>query len=121
MTNATSRRGLLKATPALAFLGALPAGASTGTPVAALFREWRAAQEAEDAGYTAGLPDEELDQLADYRSAIEKRMMATPCETAADFICKVTAHTAFGVFCLPDENQQPGLWKEARALIGGAA
>lgn len=121
MTNVTNRRGLLKAAPALAFLGALPATASTETPVAALFREWKAAQEAEDAGYIAGLPDEEINQLADHRSAIEKRMMATPCSTAADFICKVTAHTAFGVFCLPDENQQPGLWEEARVLIGGAA
>lgn len=114
------RRDLLKAAPALALVGAAPevASAHSDTPVMALFREWKAAQDAEDAAYADSLSDEETGRFGDIRATAEKRLMDQPCQTATDFICKVIAHTAFGVFCLPDPDDRPEFWAEARVLIG---
>lgn len=123
-----SRRRLLTAAPAFALAGAASAqdvgakfaatSVAAETPVMALFRDWKAAQEMEDAAYAASQPDEVTNHLGEIRFGIEKRMMAEPCQGPQDFICKVIAHTAFGVFALPDENERPALWAEARALIG---
>lgn len=127
-TPVLSRRRLLAAAPAFALAGSASAqdvGAKSAatsvaaeTPVMTLFRDWKAAQEMEDAAYAVSQPDEVINHLGEIRFGIEKRMMAEPCQGPQDFICKVIAHTAFGVFALPDENERPALWAEARALVG---
>lgn len=122
------RRALLKSIPAVAVLPALaavPAVAAAETPVMALFREWRVASQACD---IAGREqpdtpegDAIFEALLEKVGDIEAALMKAPCQTAQDFVAKVTAWTGYGVHTLPDEAQDARLWAEARALIGGAA
>lgn len=115
----TTRRALLTSAPVAAVTTAPVAYAAEGeTPIMRLFREWDAAQAAEDAAYAAGESDENCDAKSNIRSALEKQMMATPSEDARDFLCKIAAQTAFGAFSLDDDERNPALWAEARALIG---
>lgn len=123
--NSVSRRRLLAALPAAAALpavAAVPALASAETPVMRLFREWLVVSEACDA---AGREQPEtpegdaiyealLKKLGDIESALVK----APCQTAQDFVAKVTAWTGYGVHTLPDEVENGALWAEARTLVG---
>lgn len=115
-----NRRSILTAAlsaPAVALAGSLPVVAALETPVMALFREWEAAQAAEDDAHIRNLPDDEIEVFSQQRREIEQRVMAAPCQTGGDFVLKVIACTAFGGFCLPCESEAPAFWAEARALV----
>lgn len=116
--NFTTRRALLKAAPALALVGAVPAKgvASTDTPVMALFRRHQAITVA-----AASHPvddDEELERLFyRERDKIEEEMDALPALTAQDMAAKmVVAHSYGDHSCLSYDRNL--VWREARALIG---
>lgn len=119
-----SRRNLLAVIPAVAVLpavAAVPAMATPETPVMALFREWLVASQACD---IAGREQPETPEgdaiyeaLLEKLGAIEAALMKAPCQTAQDFVAKVTAWTGYGVHTLPDEAQDARLWAEARTLI----
>lgn len=98
--------------------GAVPP--SGATPVAKLFAAWEAVAAAQDLACGAGLSDAEFVPLDKARWQIEKRLMATPCCDAADFVRKVAVHTSWGSLCLSDMGNPESFWSEARALIGGA-
>lgn len=90
------------------------------TPVAALFREWQAAKEVEEAAYEACPDDDDkaCDAAWNARYAVEKRMMEAPCETPRDWLLKSCAWANFGDGNGPDRVDSPQLWAEARALVG---
>lgn len=80
---------------------AVPSGNDLGlTPIMALFRQWETEWRREDGDILA----------------IERKMLALPSSSAADFAAKFVAHTGYGAFCV-DENS-PLYW-EALALTGG--
>lgn len=114
-----NRRALLKAAPALALVGAGTAqgAASTDTPVMALFREWTRIH---DHANDPSISEADSEAATAAQLDLEKVLLATPVQTAADFAAKVAAYTSWGVFSLPAEEDDPAfdLWREARALIG---
>lgn len=120
------RRTFLATAPAVLVAGTVPAiAASADTPVAALFRDWRAAR-AEETRLHQTLPigpveDAAIDAAGDRRGLIEDALLAAPSESAHDWLLKLAAWTNFGMFNAPDESQNPQLWAEARRMIGGAA
>lgn len=116
MTNATTRRALLKAAPALAMIGAVPAeAANTESPIMTLMRRYMELTQAADVH--PSMDDDEMELLFyQERDRIEDEMMALPSATAADFAAKAIVATCRGGLCL-DWNTDP-LWREARALIG---
>lgn len=69
------------------------------TPIMALFRQWETEWR-----------DEEGDILA-----VERKMLALPSSSAADFAAKLIAHTGYGAFAVDDGSP---LFKEALALTG---
>ncbi|MDF3856207.1 hypothetical protein VB636_22405 [Paracoccus sp. APAP_BH8] len=118
------RRDLMRLAPAALVAGAAPPAGAVGveeTPVMKLFREWQPLHQFVCTSASAGMPDEEWNPLHDRVWDIADRIFATPAQTAQDFIAKVICHTVWGEHGLPDEGQNPSLWAEARALIGGAA
>ncbi|MFC0339788.1 hypothetical protein [Paracoccus niistensis] len=119
-----NRRALLKAAPALAMAGAVPAMASEGdTPILRLFRQHQAINDAAMVHVcvaTGKDEDEELDRLFyRERDRIQDEMMALPCTCAADFAAKVIVDTCNGG--LFSDWETGAIWQEARALTGGAA
>ena len=93
----------------------LPAGE---TPVAALFREWKAAKIAEEAAFAASDDDAAGQQEWAARVALEKRLMEAPATSAADWAMKIAAWCNFGESSCQDSKQNPQLWAEASALVG---
>lgn len=115
------RRDLLKAAPALALVGAVPAMASDGdTPILRLFRQYEAITDAAGvhvSAFTGKDEDEELERLFyRERDQIQDEMMALPCTCAADFAAKVVVDTCNGG--LYSDWETGAIWQEARALIG---
>jgi len=118
------RRDLMRLAPAALMAGAAPAVGAAGveeTPVMKLFREWEPLYQFVGASARNGMPEEEWNQLHNRVWDIADLIVATPAQTAQDFIAKVICNTVWGEHGLPDEGQNPSLWAEARALIGGAA
>lgn len=115
-----NRRTLLTAgaVTLVAPLAPIAAQAATETPVAALFREWQAAREVEEAAYAANEDEAEGHKVWAARVEVENRMLATPSQTHADWMLKVCAYSAFGESGAPDIMELPQLWAEARALVG---
>ncbi|WP_287885980.1 MULTISPECIES: hypothetical protein [Paracoccus] len=117
------RRDLMRLAPAALVAGAAPAVRAAGveeTPVMKLFREWEHLHQFVCTSASNDMPDEEWNPLHDRVWDIADQIFATPAQTAQDFIAKVICNTVWGEHGLPDEGQNPALWTEARALIGGA-
>lgn len=119
-----NRRHILKGLPAAIAVSASPAAAlgmgdPAETPVAALFREWQVAFEAEKVAFSDSDTGEcAMCQAAtEQRMAVEKRLMAAPCNEAGDWALKVMAWTCFGDFSISDSHDGHDLWDEARALV----
>lgn len=112
-----NRRDLIKAAPVALVGCALPVQAETETPVAALFREWKVAKDAENAVYAS--TDDEAAHLRawDHRYAIERRLMDAPSMTPLDWAIKICAWCNFGDGVCEDGRENPQLWAEARALV----
>ena len=122
-----SRRNILRAAPAAGLAammaGAVPATASASeTPVAALFREWTKRNADLLVAFAASRDDndEACESAFSARYDVEKRLMALPCQNATDWLMKVTAWTDHGDGCCQDKCENPALWNEAKALIGGS-
>ena len=81
------------------------------------FRRW---QEATVALNSRDMTDEEFQLANEDRIAIEDSLMAIPAENARDFTAKVYAYTNRGEVGLPNHNEAPELWAEARALLFNA-
>lgn len=112
------RRALLVGASLAGSIATMGMAQDAETPVEKRFREWERAQTAEDSAYTSGNTDEEVDALSDARSACEYRLMQTPSKNAKDVLYKVAAHTAFGVFGLPADNEKHALfWAEFREVL----
>lgn len=111
-----NRRALLKSAPAVAGLmavGAAPAVAQGETPVAALFREWRAAQALCDAA-----SNDEYAAAHDHRWGIEQKLVAETSQNLRDVMLKLMAWSSYGEGEI--EGESPWLvqtWAEARALV----
>ncbi|OWJ74391.1 hypothetical protein, partial [Haematobacter genomosp. 1] len=87
------------------------------TPVMQWFRRW---QEVTATLNAQRMTDEEFQVANEDRIAIEDSLMAIPAENARDFVAKVYAYTNRGELGLPNHNELPPLWDEARALVFGA-
>lgn len=130
-----NRRHILKGLPAAIAVSASPAAALVAgnvneavalcfadpaeTPVAALFREWQAAFEAEKVAFSESDTGEcAMCQAAtERRMAVEKRLMTAPCSGTGDWALKVMAWTCFGDFSISDSHEGHDLWAEARAFV----
>lgn len=80
-----------------------------------LFREWEVMLRIEN--NSLDLDEEAFDTLVSKRSDHEAVMMQEPCQTATDWIIKVTVWTDYGGFNIQDRAENPQLWAEARALV----
>lgn len=78
------------------------------------FRRW---QEVTAKLNSQRLTDEEFALEIEERVAIEDSLLAIPAENARDFVAKVYAYTNRGEVGLPNHNDAPVLWAEARALV----
>ncbi|SEO13225.1 hypothetical protein SAMN04489859_10378 [Paracoccus alcaliphilus] len=126
-----NRRALLKAIPAVAAAGVVPAVTLSGevlppedeTRIIALFRRH---QELVDQAAAYGnetlildAPDAEeiMDRLF-YNEifAIEEKMMSIPCKTPGDFAAKMIVATSRGE--VSSDWEEGEIWAEARALVG---
>lgn len=106
-----NRRSLIAAMPLA--LAAPPMAASTPlTPVEALFRDWQALT----AVIAAGAGD--IDRLAHRCVLIAGQIAAALAMDCRDWIMKVIALTDAGESGM--DGLDPGIWSEARALIGRA-
>ncbi len=115
-----NRRALLKLAPAALAAGAVPAfAAAEETPVMKLFQEWQVAHDAEVVAFRESDTGEcaMCDAATDRRVAVEKRLIAAPCEGLGDWALKVIAWTCFGDFSIEDSCGRHDLWAEARALV----
>lgn len=116
--NFTTRRALLKAAPALALVGAVPAAASTDTPVMAMFREWKRISAEMHAAYAAK-DDDAGDRACDARWAHEQILIHEPSQCEQDLLLKIIAWTDAGETDLEVGNPHLStVWSEMRALIG---
>nr|WP_111300354.1 hypothetical protein [Paracoccus saliphilus] len=99
--------------------GATPAPAEEVTPIMALFREWQGLRIEEEAIYAASPTgeDEATKAISERTHQLECRVMAERCHDARDFVAKMMVWTVFGLNTLPDEEADPELWAEARALV----
>ncbi|WP_134724833.1 hypothetical protein [Paracoccus luteus] len=113
-----NRRALLKAAPALALAGAVPAGAEDETPVAALFREWKrlnadvwSADKADD--------NDAFERAHDARWVHEQILMHEPSRCERDVLLKIAAWTDTGEADLEVGNPHLAtVWAELRAMFG---
>lgn len=121
-----TRRNLIAAAPlaglSAASLSSVGNAAVAETPIMALYREWQTLFAAE-----AQIPDTDSDDVSpewtaarERTAAVEQRIAALPCSTPLDWIIKISLATGSGAFACPADEWR-GLWKEARALIGGAS
>lgn len=112
------KRRTLLAAPAL-LVGAEQVEAATESPVAALFREWRACQAwAMDRTTT----DEEFDRRCAVRTEIEMRLYAEPARDARDICLKFLALSLDGDDFMDDAfNHGQKIVREARELVGVSA
>lgn len=119
-----NRRKLLMGLPFAGAALAIPAMAEADerrTQILRLFHQHQAILDAaaKHISATASV-DEELERLFYCRSdKIEEEMMALPCTCAADFAAKVIVDSARGGRV--SDWETGAIWKEARALTGGAA
>lgn len=118
-----NRRDLLTALPALAV--SAPATAIAQEPESAimrLFGEWQAARKREKDLWAVWdeTPDADAlgDALAKETARIEWEIIATPCQSARDFVAKVVSWTCNGELALPGKSEDAALWAEANELIG---
>lgn len=88
------------------------AAITTETPIAALFRDWSTLGDAINAGAC------DPDRLAGRCVLIAGQIAVTPARDRRDWIMKVIALTDAGETGM--DGLDPGIWSEARALIGGA-
>lgn len=95
-TNITTRRALLKAAPALGLIGALPAAASTDTPIMGRFREWKAHNEWLNSPATDGMSQEEFDARCAQDTDMIDAMCSLPAQNLQDLCLKLIAVTDFG-------------------------
>ena len=122
-----SRRTLLVAAPALALAGGTQAAANTvtpqsETPVATLFRTWKAHNEWLNSEATDHIPDEEVDALCDRDMEMIDTLVSTPARNMEDLCLKLLVVTDFGALISYAKLTGAELLKqEANALIGGAA
>lgn len=121
--NTFSRRNFLTTAPAFSFASLMASGATaadeTDSEIMRLYREWHVLDEWVEGPATNGVADDEIDQACDELRAIERRMMAIPATTAAEFAAKVVVNTCKGR-CL-DDWESGALGKEARRLVGSGA
>lgn len=122
-----TRRSLLGAIPAFGFGALVAAGASpvkaagADTPVAVLFREWKACHEWTNAATWGpdGDDDAEYDRRCGLRTEIEARLFAEPAVNANDIVLKLLALTLDGQDFMDDCNESGRkIVHEARALVG---
>lgn len=112
MSNIT-RRAALAAVPAFGLVPIASAEAEPISTVLSLFREWEVLyRRAGDMSWEEEIASGLLDQCRD----VEKRMMALPSRSAADFAAKLIVGTAYGDFLLPGIGEG-GLLDDALALL----
>lgn len=114
-----NRRALLKLAPMVPVAAALgvPAVAAEETPVMRAYREWKAASDDLRDPKWDSRSVEDQDNACAALVGAQERILNIPARNQRDFILKVMAHTSFGEHGLPDEDQNPSLWAEARALV----
>lgn len=83
----------------------------------ALFREWEQVL----ASKNDQISDDEYGALLGRQIEIEAAIIKTPAKSKADWIMKIVAYSCLGESAITDRHENPDLWAEARALIGGAA
>ncbi|SDL09267.1 hypothetical protein [Paracoccus chinensis] len=121
-----NRRALLKAAPALALAGAAPAQGitmmvtpSTETPVATLFREWRAHSAWLNEPETAECPEDQFNAHCAENVRMIEQMCGEPCRDMADLCLKLLAVTDFGKdIQFPELATKDQLAADVRALVG---
>lgn len=117
------RRDILKAVPSvslagLAAVGATRLDAGAETPVMQAYRQWETYRQWLRGPETNGLPARDYDKLVEHQSELACDILDMPAEAPVDFIAKVIAYTYYGENALPDHDDMPGLWAEARRLVG---
>ncbi|WEF24633.1 hypothetical protein [Paracoccus sp. S3-43] len=111
-----NRRAFLVAAPTVV---AAPGFAAVpeATPIMKLFREWQMLRIEEQRLYDIGAGVTAKDAATARVSAKEDELRAAPATTPLDWTAKVSAIADFGMLSM-GEDQDKGLWDEARALIG---
>lgn len=117
-----NRRDLITAGRAA---GLTPPALETGaaeTPVALLFRQWSELEGTVNGEECEGLSDDDMRQMLDSLTDIERALMAEPALSASDVLMKIIAFTGYGTFQLGGVPwfDEVAFWQEASRFAGFA-
>lgn len=87
------------------------------TSVMQAYRQWEIYRRWLKGPEGASLSAQDFDKFVEHQSDLACDILGMPAETPADFIAKVIAYTYFGENALPDHDEMPGLWAEAKRLM----